>query len=272
MKRVLFSVGIFFSFWVNGQSLRNPVATSYIGSGGYSKTFADPFSFTSNSAALAFIHSASAGVYSEKRFMFNSLDLFTVVLALPSSKGNFGMEANYFGFKNYNESSLGIAYGRSLGEKISIGARFNYFSLRIPGYVSASAIDFDVGFIASINSNFGIGFSASNPVGGRFLKSMDEKLRSEYKFGAGFTASEVFYISGEIIKEEDMTVDVNAGIQYQYSKRFFIRAGMRTATSIGYAGAGCSWNNFRLDVCASYHPMLGLSPGIMLVIKFRNNE
>jgi len=35
---------------------------------------------------------------------------------------------------------------------------------------------------------------------------------------------------------------------------------------------GVSWDNFRVDVSASYHPQLGLSPGLMLIVNFKKKE
>ena len=51
------------------QTVRNPVSASYLGPGAYSNDHIDVFSFHANQAALAKIDHASAGVYSEKRFL-----------------------------------------------------------------------------------------------------------------------------------------------------------------------------------------------------------
>lgn len=53
-----------------------------------------------------------------------------------------------------------------------------------------------------------------------------------------------------------------------FVKQFFVRAGITSATSTSYAGAGVNWNNFRLDVTGSYHPQLGLSPGLLFIFNF----
>ena len=116
------------------------------------------------------------------------------------------------------------------------------------------------------------GIHIYNPVGGKLSKTDNEKLSSVYKFGIGYDASDKFFISTEIIKEEDQPVNVNAGVQYNFEKRFFAKAGISTDTNIGYAGAGISWKNFRLDVSASYHPQLGFSPGLMLIVNFKEKQ
>ena len=63
----------------------------------------DVFSFVNNQAALAQIKNASAGVYGEKRFMMAATSMYSAAVAIPSHRGNFGMNLVYAGFKNFNE-------------------------------------------------------------------------------------------------------------------------------------------------------------------------
>ena len=254
------------------QSLRRPIAASYIGLGAYSIHHIDVFSFSSNQAALAQIKNPSIGVYGEDRFLLNAANMYAAVVALPTKQGNFGVEINYFGFKNYNESQIGFAYARNVGRLLDIGIKFNYFSFRIPTYQNSSSLNFEIGAIAHLTDKLNAGIHVYNPVGGNLSKTDDEKLSSIYKFGIGYEASESFLISAEIVKQEDMPVNVNAGVQYNFLRQFFARAGITSENESPYAGAGVSWNNIRLDVSASYHPQLGLSPGLMLLVNFKSKK
>ena len=257
---------------LNAQSLRRPIAASYIGLGAYSLNHVDVFSFTSNQAALAQIKYPAIGVYGERRFLLDETNMYTTVFALPTKHGNFGIQADYFGFKNYNESQIGLAYARSLGSKFDIGIKFNYYSFRIPTYQNASTINFEIGAIAHLTDKLNVGIHFYNPVGGNLSKTNNEKLGSIYKFGIGYEASENFLISAEIVKQEDLPVNINAGVQYNFQKQFFARVGIATENESPYAGAGVSWNNIRIDVSASYHPQLGLSPGLMVIVNFKTKE
>ena len=71
-----------------------------------------------------------------------------------------------------------------------------------------------------------------------------------------------------MIKSEGHNVNVNAGFQYQFIKQFFIRAGVATFTANYFAGLGFRLKDFRLDIATSYHPQLGLSPGLLLLYEF----
>ena len=254
------------------QALRQPLAARYIGLGAYSKNHVDAFSFTANQAALAQIKNTAVGVYGEKRFLLSSTNMYSAVAVLSTGKGNFGFQADYFGYKSYNESQVGLAYARSLGSKLDIGVKFNYYGFRIPAYGNASAVNFELGAIAHLSEKLHVGIHAYNPVGGKLSKTDDEKLSSVYKFGIGYEASEKFLVSTEIIKEEDQPVNVDVGVQYNFMKQFFLRAGTSTETSNSYVGAGISWKSFRLDITGGYHPQLGFTPGLLLIINFNKKE
>ena len=232
----------------------------------------DVFSFSSNQAALAQIKNPAIGVYGEKRFLLDATNMYSAVVALPTKQGNFGIQVDYFGFKNYNESQIGLAYARSLGSLLDIGIKFNYYSFRIPAYQNSSAVNFEIGAIAHLTDKLNAGIHFYNPVGGNLSKTNNEKLSSIYKFGIGYEASENFLISAEIVKQEDLPVNVNAGVQYNFLKQFFARVGIASENESPYAGAGVSWNNMRLDISASYHPQLGFSPGLMLIVNFKSKE
>ena len=259
-------------FIINGQTVRRPVAAVYTGLGAYSINHADVFSFINNQASLAQMKSAAAGVYGERRFMLNELSLYQLAIAVPTNSGNFGVKAGYFGFSDYNESQMGLAYARKLGNKVDIGVQFNYNGIQVSGYGNSSAINFEIGTIFHLTDKLHAGVHAYNPVGGKYGKNSEEKLASIYTVGLGYEASDKFFVSAEIEKEENQPVNVNAGMQYKFLPQFMARAGIATNTSNVYAGVGLFLKTFRLDVVASYHPQLGVTPGLMLVYNFSKKQ
>ncbi|MBL7738590.1 MAG: hypothetical protein JNK14_05175 [Chitinophagaceae bacterium] len=256
----------------HGQVLRRPLAAPYMGLGAYSVNHTDVFSFTSNQASLAQLKNAVAGVYGERRFMLAELSHYTAVIGLPTRSGNFGLRTGYSGFSEYNETQLGLAYAMKLGSKADIGVQFNYNAIRIPAYGNISAISFEAGAIFHITDKLHTGFHINNPVGGKFGKDQQEKLPSVYTAGFGYDASEKFFFSAEVIKEEDQPVNVNAGVQYIFIPQLRARAGMSSATSSAWLGLGLSLKSFRIDVASTYHPQLGITPGLLLLFNFGKSE
>ena len=197
--------------------------------------------------------------------MLQELAFYNASLALPTHSGNFGFDARYFGFSDYNETQLGLAYGRSLGSKVDVGVQFNYYNVQIPTYGNASVINFEAGAILHLTEKLNAGIHVYNPVGGKFGKDEQEKLSSVYSGGIGYEASDKFFISAEIEKEEDQPVNVTAGLQYKFLPQLLARGGISTAASSMYLGIGVAWKTIRLDVTTSYHQQLGLTPGLMLL-------
>ena len=251
------------------QSLRYSLAQPYISLSAYSSQQNDPLSFTGNQAALAQLKSAGIGIFGERRFFLKETSAYTLGASLPTRLGNFGVLLNYAGFKNFSENKIGLAYARKLGRLIDVGVQFNYYGYRIPAYGNASTINFEIGAMLHLTDKLNAGLHVYNPVGGKLGKAGDEKLASAYKFGLGYDASDKFFISSEIIKEEDKAVNVIAGLQYRFAKQFFVKAGFISESTTAYAGAGVAWKNLRLDISSSYHPQLGFSPGLLLIMNFK---
>ncbi|MES1214595.1 MAG: hypothetical protein ABUT20_03675 [Bacteroidota bacterium] len=233
---------------------------------------ADAFSFTSNQASLAQVKNIAGGIYSERRFMLAELSLYNAAVVLPTNSGNFGLKAGYYGFNEYNETQAGLAYGRSLGNKIDIGVQFNYYGIKAAGYGNAAAISFEAGAIMHLTDKLNAGVHVYNPVGGKFGKNADERLPFVYTAGLGYDASDKFFISAEAEKEEDYPVSINAGLQYKFIPQLLARIGISTATSNMWLGFGVVVKSLRIDVTAGYHPQLGITPGLMLLFSMPDKE
>jgi hypothetical protein len=256
----------------HSQTLRRPVSSAYTALGAYSLHHADVFSFTSNQASLAQLKSFSAGIYGERRFLLAELNNYIAALALETSSGNFGLKTNYYGFSDYNETQIGFAYARQLGKRVDLGVQFNYNGVSIAGYGNDAAIGFEIGSIFHLSEKLHGGIQVTNPVGGKFGKNQEEKLPAVYAFGLGYEASKKFFVSAEIVKEENQALDVEAGLQYIIVPQLLARAGVSTATSSEWVGVGLQLKSFRVDVTASYHQQLGFTPGLMLIFNINRDK
>ncbi|HEV8283690.1 MAG TPA: hypothetical protein VGQ09_05240 [Chitinophagaceae bacterium] len=265
MRRIINLIFFFLPFLGFSQTNRNPISASYLGLGAYSNNHIDVFSFHANQAALAKTKDVSAGIYGEKRFLLKELSLYDASVALPTHSGNFGFDARYYGFADYNETQLGLAYAKNLGSKVDVGVQFNYYAIRVEGYGTASTFNFEVGTILHLTEKMNAGVHVYNPIGGKLGKNEEEKLASLYSAGIGFEASQEFFTSIEIEKEEDKPVNINAGLQYKFLPQLLARGGVSTATSSMYLGVGLYWRSMRLDAIASYHTQLGITPGLVLI-------
>ncbi|MEJ7679978.1 MAG: hypothetical protein WKG06_19400 [Segetibacter sp.] len=220
------------------QVIKQPLSVRYAGLGAYSKKFSDIFSATSNQASLAQLKAGGFGVYGERRFLLEELNGYAAVVAVPTTSGVFGFEGDYFGSNAFNENELGILYARKITRLIDIGAKFNYYAVRIPGYGSASAVNFEAGVIFHFTDKLHMGIHVYNPAGSNLGKTSQEKLASVYRSGIGYEASELVFISAEVVKQEGRQIVVNAGLQYNLHKNVFIRTGISTLTDNSYVSVG----------------------------------
>lgn len=251
---------------LNGDTRR----VGYTSLSAYSKHFIDALSFTSNQAVLASLKTPGAGVYAERKFLLKEMSFYTIAACLPVQFGGVGVSAKYFGYDAYKEMQLGVGYGKNLG-KIDMGIQANYLAVHIPGYGKDALITIEGGVILRLSEQLYAGMHVFNPTGSKFGENHLEKLSAAYTAGVGYEASEKVMISAEILKEEDKPVDINAGLQYVLSRKFFTRLGLFTGTARIYFGFGWKWNDVRIEATTSYHRQLGFTPGLMLLFQ-RNDE
>lgn len=256
-------------FHAHAQSITDPVGAPYLSLGAYSSQFVDICATRSNPASLAQLKQSAVAVYGEKRFQLEELNLYNASAGLTTHSGNFALHGSYFGFDLSNQTQLALAYGRKINNRIDIGASFYYQQINQAGiYGKANAITAGVGLLIHLTDKIHAGINAYNPIRAAYDKAKEERLPSQYSFGMGYDASEKLFVSAEVVKTEDQNVNVNAGFQYQFIRQFFIRMGVATASASYNAGLGFKLKEFRMDVACSYHPQLGLSPGLLLLYEF----
>jgi hypothetical protein len=257
-----------------GQVVVQPVAARYLSMGAYSRQFNDVFGSAANPAALATLKRAGVGVYGEKRFMLDNLNMYNLSAALPTNSGTFGLFGNYFGSAQSNHTQLSIAYGRKIVETIEIGASFHYQTISQAGiYGNSSVVTGSVGMLLHLSEKITAGINAFNPFRAVWNKTTDnERLPAKYNFGIGYDASENFLLTTELEKEESLPLNVNVAMHYRLIPQLFVRGGISSLTSSYFAGFGLELTQFRLDLTTSFHPQLGFSPGIVLLYNFGKSK
>lgn len=250
---------------LSAQTVRTPSAMRYTSIGAYSRHFSDAFSIMVNQAALGSLTTAQAGIYTERRFMLQELNLVSGVLELPLKNSGIGIVLNRFGSGGYNEMQTGLAYGRKLSDKVDIGIQFNYNKITVAGYEGASTINTEIGTLLHFTEKLHGGIHLYNISGGKYGKSAPQKIPAVYKAGLGYETSEYLFVSAEIAKEEDQPVNVNAGVQYDFHKKIFLRFGIATGANNSFGGVGFKLGVYRIDISVSYHPQLGTTPGLSFV-------
>src|SRR3979490_835367 len=175
--KLVFVLIMFVSFFACGQAVHRTVSIPYyVRMNAYCVHYVDLFSNCSNQAALAQLDNSTAGVFSERRFLLSSLNHFVAAIGLHAGHGNFGIYTGYFGFRDYNETQIGVAYAKKLGSKLDIGACFDFNSIKISGYGNSSAINGEIGILLHLTDKLHAGINVFNSAGGKFGNDFNEKL------------------------------------------------------------------------------------------------
>jgi hypothetical protein len=213
------------------------------------------------------------GAYGERRFLLPDLNLVQMSGALPTRSGHFGLHAGYFGDGGHHQSQLALAYGRRVGKGLDLGLGFHYHQLtQGPLYGNARAFTGSLGMRIHLPAQIQLGLTAYNPFRAAWNQDKLAPLPGRYAFGLGMDLSEKMFVGIETIKEENLPVDVQAGLHYSVLPQFFLRAGMATQTGTWFMAFGFRLPGLRFDITSSYHPQLGWSPGILLLAQWGGDE
>lgn len=228
------------------------------------------FSAFNNQAGLAHLNTLSVGVFTESRYLLNELSYFGASAALPTKQGAFGLSVGYFGSPIYNENKIGLAYGRMLGERFSIGTQLQYMGVAIEEYGSKGALTFELGFQFDVTNEFTLAAHVFNPMRIELAEYQNEKFPTVFKVGFGWKPSDKLTINAETEKDLDYDAVFKAGIEYKIIDALALRAGIGTAPTLGTFGVGIYLKeNFQIDIATAYHQQLGFTPGISFIYKIK---
>ena len=232
-------------------------------------TCSDLWSLQNNQAGAASIQHFSIGTFYENRFMLKELSYKAAAIACPTKSGVFGLTTSYFGYSQYNETSLGLAYAKKLGKNISAGICFDHLSVHIAEpYGNKSVITFEVGLLAKITEKLTAGIHIFNPASARLTDYADERIPTIFRFGFSYSFSKIVILNTEYEKSLNQNPSFKAGLEYHPVKEMFMRADIMTNPVAFKLGAGVKYKKIKLDFATSVHQILGYSPAISMIYEF----
>ncbi len=263
ISMILFPVFFFLPVAAFPSGNNYPPGSRAAAMGNASVATSDLWSVHHNQAGLAGLTAFQAGFHYENRYFVPELGLQALALALPASPGTIGLSYSYFGFSHYNESKLGLAFGRRLGEKIAAGIRINYLYTSIAGdHVNRGAITAEGGIIAQPVKGFFIAAHIYNPA--RINKHVNHGEPQPVIFRAGIAglAGERLLVAVEAEKESDFKTVLRAGLEMEFAGEFYMRAGLSSGYIQSSFGLGYAFGKLIADMAFTSHQILGFSPHI----------
>lgn len=268
LKRILLFCLLFGNVILAAQNGTSSVAGARgLAMGDASVAFQDINSAFSNQAGLSGLKNTEATVFAEQRFQIQEIRSLAAAVAYPTASGVFSLNLGYFGFDDFNEQRIGLAYSRKLLAKLALGAQINYLNFSIPEYGNKGLMSFEIGLQSEIVKNFIIAAHLVNPIGQTLVEG--EELPTVFSFGLMTRISDQLLLSGEVEKDIDFDIRTKIGLEYKLIEALMVRLGVATEPAQYSFGMGYLMKEkLRIDVAANYQQQLGFSPGLSISYSF----
>ena len=228
--------------------------------GGCSVALNDFWSINNNPAGMTCYPYFSAGISYENRFLMKELSYADAALLMPVKIGTFGLSYSRFGYENYNENKVGLAFARAFGPHLKIGLKLDYLAIRFSkDYAIRQNATFELGLQSDITDDFRIGVYIFNPIYVKMKTLNDERVPVIFRFGFAYKITKDFLATTEAEYNSDTKLNYRIGLEYNTLKDFYIRIGVYTKPATACFGVGYTWNKITLDVAATMNQYTGVS-------------
>lgn len=221
-----------------------------------------------NPAGIAALTRPTLSFGMERRFFISELDTRAVTAVVPAGSHSFGLNVNFFGSELYNEQQISLAYARALSERFSAGIRINYHGLKIPAGPHQQAWSVGTGIQFAPLPRLKLGAAVYNPNRAVFNGAVYAEIPFIVSMGLACDFSEK--VMGTVAADHTFGGEtrLRTGVEYRLHPNFGIRGGISTNPFTQYGGLGLLYQGLALDLAASSHLYLGLSPQISLGYEF----
>lgn len=260
----LFFLFFFFSVFAMAIQPTLPIGAKANAMGGVSLLPTDFWSVFNNPAGLASQHSFAGGLAFDSYFAIDkNLSLKSAAILLPTNSGTFGLNLNYFGFSAYHEQKIGLAFGKQLGEKISVGIQLDYLSVSIGNDLgNASAFTFELAMIAQLTESLSLASYIYNPLAVKIGKINPEITPAIFKLAAAYKIDDALLLVSEYEQGLNDRGMLKVGMEYQLIEQIFVRGGLSTNPNLFSFGFGLNLKGMAVDFGTTYHQTLGFSPKV----------
>lgn len=228
----------------------------------------DVFSLFNNPAGISLIYAREIGInYSPAPFEMKELSNAFASYCEPTDLGNFGAGFSIYGYELFKETQFVIGYGRKISRNFSVGASAIYKNITIKNYGSTGIFLFNVGAIAKINEQFGIGFAAEN-ISRTTINDESNQIPTVLSAGAYAKFLKELTLSLAARKELGFNPSLRLGAEYNLLEFVQVRFGASNEPNTYSSGFGIQYEFLRFDYAFSSHADLGFTHQFGLIVHF----
>ena len=271
MKRSLFLIGLFlFSYRCLSWDLSGIAGARSNAMGSCSVSLCDFWSIHNNPAGMADYQCFGIGISYENRFFMKELSLYNAALVLPMKIGTFGLSYNRFGFENFNENKIGLAYARAFSPYLKLGLKLDYLLFKFSDeYAKRRTATFELGIQSDITNDLCIGVYIFNPINIKLKTIHNERIPVIFRFGFTYKVTNDFLATSEVEYNSDNSLDYRFGLEYQPIMDFYIRVGVHTNPATASVGVGYQLDRLVIDVSVTMNQYTCVSFQSSLIYKIK---
>jgi competence ComEA-like helix-hairpin-helix protein len=189
-------------------------------------------------------------------------------MALPiPGFGTAGLLFSDFGPTEYKEDIFILSHGFGLAEGIMFGYNLKSMSVKIQEYGSDTAFGIDMGLLARISDDLGLGAAAKN-VNDPEISRGGEKLTQEFLTGLYYRPLPGLNFVFDLDKVLNKPVAIRIGTEFRIVDFFALRTGIQTNPSNYSFGFGVNYKTMYFDYAFTSHPTLDSLHIVTISAKF----
>ena len=233
-------------------------------------TESDIWSVYHNQAGLGSYNHFAIGFHHENKFLVKEQSLHAIALTVPVKPGTIGLSYSYFGFDQYNESKIGLGFGKTFGEKFSAGVQLNLHRIFTLGdYGDRNSLSVEGGIQYQPVKSVKIGIHVFNPTKSKISPYDQDTIPTILRAGINYKPQEKLWLSLETEKTLNQELRIKGGVEYNFIKSLFLRTGIVTNPVQNTFGIGYEIDWVSADIAFTHHEILGFTPHFSFQFKFR---
>jgi hypothetical protein len=226
----------------------------------------DPWAVCYNPAGLGRISSIRlAAFFSPAQFGMSELRTVCAGASFPTTLGTVGTVIDHFGFDLYSETNVGLAFGMSVNEWITLGATTHIHRLAIQGYGTSARLVFDVGGIASVSEDVRLGWCWKN-ITQSTIGVRSEQLPQILSMGVCYEITEHSRLAAELEKDIRYPIIKKIGYEQQLFDNLYVRLGISDNPDKFSCGFGIRLSGCEFSYAGYSHQQLGWTHQVELSV------
>jgi hypothetical protein len=230
----------------------------------------DGWALFNNPSCLSDLKHPTAAVLSENRFLLSEMASQGCAVSIPLKSGSWGVGGYRFGFTEYAEWRMGMAYARTFGSFFAAGLRFDFLSTHVSDdHRPDNKITFGIGFRAKLTGKIIVGAAIDDPLPSRLNPGSPKNLNTTVALGLAYHPLKILMLVAQASKNINRQAALTAGVEYECMNHFFLRTGLCSSPLYTTFGTGFIWKRLLFDLAASFHQQLGLTPQVSIQYMMR---